>query len=361
VEGGGAGTFSQTGSATITFTITSHGFVVNEYINIFFTKTAGGTVPANNTYIVVSVPTANSFTVTSAVSATVSGTAIFTKSISIAGNPKIIESDVLKITYDGEYIRYYQNQTLIRGPVVVSVANKDKPFHGVVAMSENTTIKNIVFSKSPDFEYGYFSDIKNGANFTIHIDENQSKNNLYKIINITEISANEYGMSAMKYDEEKFNIIEKNSYVKETQKNPKEIVFSSEATIKDLFTDQELTPERLALTMVSYTESSSTIYDYNFNIEEETLTEDFDNLKYSQLKINFIDLFTILSQRQYGGSVFGIMCIITINGRSINFNVLTNEARFVNVFLGKMQEGNNGAAYQVDFYAFNKDYQIFNV
>ena len=164
------------------------------------------------------------------------------------------------------------------------------------------------------------------------------------------------------YDEEKFNIIEKNSYVKETQKNPKEIVFSSEATIKDLFTDQELTyNKRLDLTMVSYTESSSTIYDYNFNIEEETLTEDFDNLKYSQLKINFIDLFTILSQRQYGGSVFGIMCIITINGRSINFNVLTNEARFVNVFLGKMQEGDNGAAYQVDFYAFNKDYQIFNV
>ena len=77
--------------------------------------------------------------------------------------------------------------------------------------------------------------------------------------------------------------------------------------------------------------------------------------------INFTELFAILSQRQYGGSVFGIMCIITINGRSINFNVLTNEARFVNVFLGKMQEGGNGAAYQVDFYAFNKDYQIFNV
>ena len=130
--------------------------------------------------------------------------------------------------------------------------------------------------------------------------------------------------------------------------------------IKDLFTDEELDP-RLDLKLISYTECSSAIYDYNFNIEEETLTEDFDNLKYSQLMINFTELFAILSQRQYGGSVFGIMCIITINGRSINFNVLTNEARFVNVFLGKMQEGGNGAAYQVDFYAFNKDYQIFNV
>ena len=55
------------------------------------------------------------------------------------------------------------------------------------------------------------------------------------------------------------------------------------------------------------------------------------------------------------------MCIITVNGRNINFNVLKNDARFVNVFLGKMQEGSNGAAYQADFYAFNKDYQIFNV
>ena len=361
VESGGAGTFNQTGSTTITFTIASHGFAVGDYINIFFAKTGGGgVVPANDAYIVASVVSTNSFTVTSAVSATVNGTAIFTKSITLQGSPNVIESDVLKITYDGEYIRYYQNQTLVRGPVPISVANKGKPFHAVAAMSYNTTIKNIVFSKSPDFEYGYFSDIKNGANFTIYINENQSKNNLYKIINITEISANEYGMSAMKYDEEKFNIIEKNSYVKATQKNPKEIVFSSEATIKDLFTDQELDP-RLDLKLISYTESSYTIYDYNFNIEEETLTEDFDNLKYSQLMINFTELFAILSQRQYGGSVFGIMCIITINGRSINFNVLTNEARFVNVFLGKMQEGGNGAAYQVDFYAFNKDYQIFNV
>ena len=362
VESGGAGVFNQAGSVTITFTIASHGFAVGNYINIFFTKTGGGgAVPVNNVYLVVSVPSVNTFTVTSVVSATVSGTAIFTKSITVQGNPNVIESDVLKITYDGEYIRYYQNQTLVRGPVPISVANKGKPFHAVAAMSYNTTIKNIIFSKSPDFEYGYFSDVKIGANFTIHLDESKSKDNLYKIINITEISANEYGLSAMKYDEEKFNIIENDSYVKKTQKNTKEIVFSSNNTINDLFTDQELDNKRLALSAVSYVQSSSIQYDYNFNIEEETLTEDFNNLKYSQLKIDFIDLFTILSTRTYGSAVFGIMCIITVNGRNINFNVLKNDARFVNVFLGKMQEGSNGAAYQADFYAFNKDYQIFNV
>ena len=49
---------------------------IGEYINIFFTKTGGaGSVPANNTYMVLSspAPTADTFAVTSAVSATVSG------------------------------------------------------------------------------------------------------------------------------------------------------------------------------------------------------------------------------------------------------------------------------------------------
>jgi hypothetical protein len=67
-----SGTFSQTGT-TITLTATKHGLTAGQYIDISFTKAAGGTVPANNTYMVVSVPTANTFTVTSAVSANIAG------------------------------------------------------------------------------------------------------------------------------------------------------------------------------------------------------------------------------------------------------------------------------------------------
>ena len=54
----------------------------------------------------------------------------------------------------------------------------------------------------------------------------------------------------MKYDEEKFNIIENDSYVKKTQKNTKEIVFSSNNTINDLFTDQELNKDLRLFNMI---------------------------------------------------------------------------------------------------------------
>ena len=67
------------------------------------------------------------------------------QSLIVADN-SIKESDVLKITYDGEYVRYYRNETLVYGPVSVFATTKGKPLHGVVAMTySSTVIKNILF------------------------------------------------------------------------------------------------------------------------------------------------------------------------------------------------------------------------
>ena len=69
------GNFTQTAFTVTLIAASGHGLVVGNVVNISFTKTSGtGAVPVNNVYTVVSIVSTNSFTVTSAVSATVGGT-----------------------------------------------------------------------------------------------------------------------------------------------------------------------------------------------------------------------------------------------------------------------------------------------
>ena len=69
-EGGTqTGTYSQSSSTTITITITNHGLAVNDVVTIDFTS--GSAV--DGTFVVVTQPTVDTFTVTAAASATNSG------------------------------------------------------------------------------------------------------------------------------------------------------------------------------------------------------------------------------------------------------------------------------------------------
>ena len=60
-------------------------------------------------------------------------------------------------------------------------------------------------------------------------------------------------------------------------------------------------------------------------------------------------------------NVFGIMCIINRNGKSLNFNLLKEDARSVKVFLGESFSGNISAKTSIDLYAFDLNYKIINV
>ena len=281
------------------------------------------------------------------------------QSLIVADN-SIKESDVLKITYDGEYVRYYRNETLVYGPVSVFATTKGKPLHGVVAMTySSTVIKNILFSKYPDVIYGKYSNLRSGVNFAIYINEEDSKNDLYKIISINEVSSNEYSFSAMKYEEEKFNIIENNSYVKQNQNKEKQIVFSNDKVINEIFSDSELV-DNFKVFPANYEAAVSVDYDYTFYIEKQTLNDDFQNNQFEYAQINFTQLFNILQARG-AKDVFGIMCIINRNGKKLSFNVLKSNANFVTVFLGEIQIGGQTFKTSVDFYAFDSNYKIFNV
>ena len=272
-----------------------------------------------------------------------------------ASYSNVLSTDVLKITYDGEYVRFYKNETLVAGPIN---RTEKTPLHGVVAMSiGNSEIKNLNFSEYPNKIYGKYSDLRSGANFAIYINDDDTKNDLFKIISINEVSSNEYAVSAMRYEEEKFNIIENNSYVDKNRQ--KQITFSTDNVINEIFNDAEVSLAT-KLSTVNYVTAASFDYDYSFYIEEETLNDNYFNSQYESIQINFPFLFSILNNRG-ANNVFGIMCVINRNGKTLTFNMLKSNQTLINVFLGETQAGNLIYKTSLDFYAFDLNYKIFNV
>ena len=86
-----AGTFSRSGT-TVTVTVTGHGLIAGNLIFIDFTA-GTGTVAPDGLYVVASVTDANVFTVTSAASATGTGTvALRRKTIRASGNISCISA-----------------------------------------------------------------------------------------------------------------------------------------------------------------------------------------------------------------------------------------------------------------------------
>lgn len=266
-------------------------------------------------------------------------------------------SDIFKITYDSQYIRYYRNNELLAS-TQRTVGDK---LYGVVALNgAYASINNLYFTRFPDDVYGKYSEIRSGANFSIYINDADSESDLFKIISINEVSSNEYAISAMRYAEEKFNIIEKNEYIDKNQNKEKQIVFSSEKNISDLFTDSQVSASIL-INPISYVEAVSKDFDFSFIVESEVLNGDYLNNKYEYITINFEFLFDTLIQSKGAINVSGLMCIINRNGKSLTFNILKNQQRTLTVFLGETQQGNASYKTTVDFYAFDSNYKIINV
>ncbi len=274
----------------------------------------------------------------------------------------ITSNDVLKITYDGKEVNFLKNDIV----VCISIPRtKGKPLYGVVALYENfSKVSNLSFSKFPDYEYGQYAALRSDANFVVYLEEDYSSHDLYRIININEVSSNEYAITAMKYDEEKFNIVENNEYVNNQQDKQKQIVFSTDNFISQLFTNTEVS---LAINngsgqtrAISFAQAVNTQYDYSFTIEKEVLNDQFNNSIYDEVYIDFKFLFAILNNRQ-NYDTFGLMCVINRNGKTMKFNILKEDAFVVKVFLGETSIGSYTAKTDIDFYAFDRNYKIINV
>lgn len=288
-----------------------------------------------------------------------------TYSIAVEYNT-VKSTDILKITYDGKYINFLKNNIAVYSPVSPGSNVKGKPLYGVVALFNRTVskISDLSFSKFPDYEYGKYAALRSDANFVVYLEEDYSDNDLYRIVNINEVSSNEYAVTAMKYDEEKFNIVENNEYINNQQNKQKQIVFSTDNFINQLFTNDEInlaTNNGTGQTRaISFAQSVNTQYDYSFTIEKEVLNDQFNNSIYDEVDINFKFLFDILSNRE-NYNTFGLMCVINRNGKAMKFNILKENAFIVKIFLGETSIGSFVAKTDIDFYAFDSNYKIINV
>lgn len=276
---------------------------------------------------------------------------------------KITTGDVLKIIFDGSNIYYYKNSSLLR----TTARTVGQPLYGVAAFNTPyAKITNINFSPFPDISYGSFSSLRSDASFTIYLNEESQKDDLYRITNINEISSNEYSISAVKYDNEKFNIIEKDEYVNEKTNDQKEIVFSTDNYILSAFTDTEIsqfvTNNTISVRDINYLTSINTDYDYSFIIENETLESSFTLNKYQQMSIDFVNLFAS-SKINNNTNIYGLYCVVVKNGKTIRFKIEKSSAKIVTIFLGEKNASMNNfsPSYSIDFYAFDKNLKLTNV
>jgi hypothetical protein len=271
-------------------------------------------------------------------------------------NKKITTSDAFNIVYNGFSVIYYLNNEKLRE---ISRA-KGNALYGVVAFNTPySAINSVNFSLFPDLNYGSFASLRSDATFAIYLNENDSDHDLYRIVNINEASSNEYAVTAMKYSKEKFNIIEKNEYIDNTQTSKKQVVFSTDNEINEAF-DNNIISLATKINPISYITSINNNYDYSFHVEKEVLNKQYYDNAYEELIIDFNFLFSYL-QIIGSNNVFGLMCIVKRNGKSLNFNVFRNNANRINIFLGETPVGNITSKTNLDFYAFDSNYKLINV
>ncbi len=283
-------------------------------------------------------------------------------SVAFAGKT-VTETDTLNIVYDGSYVIYYLNNVKLRE---IDRA-KGNPLYGVVAFNTPyARINDVNFSLFPDLSYGSFSALRSDASFTIYLNNFTEDGDLYRITNIGENSSNEYSLAAMKYSYEKFNFVEKDEYIDESQNNKKEIIFSTDNYISPAFTDAQIqaffTQGVLFNKDINYLTSINSDYDYSFSIDNETLDSGFTENKFKELKIDFVALFSSGSLSA-NAKVYGLYCIITKDGKTLKFKILRSQAKFINLFLGEipLNRFSFSPPYSIDFYAFDENMKLINV
>lgn len=272
-------------------------------------------------------------------------------------NKIITSSDLLTISYDGVNITFYLNQKKISDPIS---RIKGNPLYAVAAFNTQfAKINEITFSRYPLPIYNNFSNLRSDANFSIYLENDAEQEDLYRVIGINEASANEYGISAMKYNAEKFNVVDKDEYIDENQYNKKQIVFATDDYIRPAFSDATIA-ENINQTSLSYIQAININFDYSFSIENEVLTDTFNFKNFVSIEIDFITLFSLLANNKY---VNGLYCTIIKDGKVLKFKQYKNQANKVSVFLGEnmVLQNNNTVIFDIDLYAFDSNMRLINV
>ena len=263
----------------------------------------------------------------------------------------------MTISYDGVNVTFYLNQQKLTDP---QSRTKGNPLYAVAAFNTQfAKINEITFSRYPLPMYNSFSNLRSDANFSIYLENDAEQEDLYRVVGMNEASANEYGISAMKYNSEKFDVVDKNEYIDENQYNKKQVIFATDDYITPAFSDS-IIGENIKQTSLSYIQAININFDYSFSIENEVLTDAFNFKNYLSIEINFIKLFSILDNNKY---INGLYCTIIKDGKVLKFKQYKNGASKISVFLGQniSLQNNNSVVFDIDLYAFDYNMRLINV
>ena len=272
-------------------------------------------------------------------------------------NKSITSSDLLTISYDGVNVTFYLNQQKLTDP---QPRTKGNPLYAVAAFNTQfAKINEITFSRYPLPIYNSFSNLRSDANFSIYLENDAEQEDLYRVVGMNEASANEYGISAMKYNAEKFDVVDKNEYIDENQYNKKQVIFATDDYIRPAFSDTVIN-ENIKQTPLSYIQAININFDYSFSIENEVLTDAFNFKNYLSIEINFIELFSKLKNNKY---INGLYCTIIKDGKVLKFKQYKNQAGKISIFLGQniSLQNNNTVVFDIDLYAFDSNMRLINV
>ena len=240
-----------------------------------------------------------------------------------------------------------------------------------ISRIENNT-NRVYFDVS--YNFNLFNRIINTTPFIIE-DLNADKENLYKIVSISEAEQNEYTLFCIKHDDAKYDFLDKNQFSVTTNALNNTISFSDAQTIKEIalpnFGSDYFETKNYNLSQIS-----ALSIDYSFNENKSSLA--YNALQnYVVLKLNFPKMISDLTT--FGGSAYsanvsdvlknggGILCKINFRNQSIKFTVAFDNNKEIRIFLGRYDGVNIGGQSLVSpisgirLYLYNNNKQIIEV
>jgi hypothetical protein len=238
-----------------------------------------------------------------------------------------------------------------------------------IARIENNT-NRIYFDSS--YNYSFFNSILRTTPFVIEDNDSNQVSNLYKIVTISEIDNNEYQIFCIRYEQEKYEALTKNSFQSAVNFSDNSISYA----ISDILSEIKIDGINFYSTSnYSLNQLSGLNIDFYFNEPRTSLIKSSQLSKdYSVLNLDCINLFNQISIRSTSDSYYknilttlndggGILFKIGLRNQNIKFYVKSSSVANKSVFLGKY--GNSSVSFyasaEVKLYLFDKNNKIIDV
>lgn len=309
-------------------------------------------------------------------------------------NNNILQGRVIDVNYDQKYIVIDRQLNLnLTGQKIKFLC--DKVIKTITDLNNSSSVSDVDIEETninqvielrieriennnsriyldPSYNYSLFNSILKTTPFVIEDRITNQKENLYKIVTITEAENNEYTLFCIKHDPAKYEGLTNFTFEKKVDFSNNTIVYAVSDTIKQINVAgitfyQTSTYDLSALASVNI--------DYTFNEPKSSLIKSSAlNAEYWVLNLKINDLFNEIQTRSASTAYYkniqnvldddgGILFKIILRNQNIKFYMKSNDLADKNIFLGKF--GGSpiflSGSCEVQLYLFDKNNKIINV